>query len=47
METIEAIATADLQRVGQEIFSEDKLNLAVVGPWSCGPRTQDQGPLQK
>ena len=47
METIEAIATADLQRVGQELFSEGKLNLAVVGPWSfgpspwsCGPRTQ-------
>lgn len=31
METIEAIA--DLQRVGQELFSEEKLTLAVVGPF--------------
>jgi len=44
METIEAIATADLQRVGQELFSEEKLNLAVVGPWSFGPRTK--GPFR-
>ena len=47
METIEAIATADLQRVGQELFSEEKLNLAVVGPWSpwsSGPRTEGFGP---
>ena len=44
IEEIEAIATADLQRVGQELFSEEKLNLAVVGPWSCG--TVPYGPVR-
>jgi len=33
IEAIEAITTADIQRVAQQLFREEKLNLAVVGPF--------------
>jgi len=34
IEAIEAITEADIQRVAQMLFLEEKLNLAVVGPFS-------------
>ncbi len=34
IEAIEAITTADIQRVAQTLFLEEKLNLAVVGPFN-------------
>jgi len=34
MEAIEPITTADIQRVAQNLFSQEKLNLAVVGPFN-------------
>jgi predicted Zn-dependent peptidase len=33
IEAIEATTTADIRRVAQTLFLEDKLNLAVVGPF--------------
>lgn len=33
METIKAITTADIRRVAQTLFLDEKLNLAVVGPF--------------
>ena len=33
IEAIEAISAADIQRVAQNLFSTEKLNLAVVGPF--------------
>ncbi len=56
IEEIEAITTADIRRVTQTLFLDEKLNLAVVGPWSFGtvpygpvrcPRTQGtKGPFK-
>jgi len=37
IEEIEAITTGDIRRVAQTLFLDEKLNLAVVGPWSFGP----------
>ena len=34
IEAIEAITAADIQRVAQTLFREEKLNLAVVGPFN-------------
>ena len=34
IEAIEAITTADIRRVAQTLFLEEKLNLAVVGPFN-------------
>jgi predicted Zn-dependent peptidase len=34
IEEIEAITTADIHRVAQQLFLEEKLNLAVVGPFN-------------
>jgi predicted Zn-dependent peptidase len=33
IEAIEAITAADIQRIAQQLFVEEKLNLAVVGPF--------------
>jgi len=37
IEEIEAITTADIRRVAQTLFLDEKLTLAGVGPWSFGP----------
>jgi predicted Zn-dependent peptidase len=34
MEKIEAVTVEDVQQLAQELFQEDKLSLAVVGPYS-------------
>jgi predicted Zn-dependent peptidase len=33
IEAVEAVSVADIQRVAQSLFLEDRLNLAVVGPF--------------
>ncbi len=38
VEDIEAVTTADLQRVARDLFREDRLSLAVVGPYRSDKR---------
>jgi len=41
MEAMEAITAADIQRVAQKLFLEEKLNLAVVGPFKSEDRFRE------
>ncbi|HID63818.1 MAG TPA: insulinase family protein [Anaerolineae bacterium] len=41
IEAIEAITTADIQRVAQRLFLGEKLNLAVVGPFESEDRFRE------
>jgi predicted Zn-dependent peptidase len=34
MDRLEAVQAADIQRLAQTIFHENRLNLAIVGPFS-------------
>jgi len=36
VEAIEAVTAADIQRVAQNLFQGERLNLAVVGPFEDG-----------
>jgi predicted Zn-dependent peptidase len=33
LEAIDAVTAADIQRVAQDLFQEERINLAVVGPF--------------
>jgi predicted Zn-dependent peptidase len=40
LEAVEAVSAADIQRVAQHLFRQEKLNLAVVGPYDNTPEEQ-------
>ncbi|NIN63971.1 MAG: hypothetical protein GTO63_04495 [Anaerolineae bacterium] len=42
---IDAVSTEDVQKVAQRLFAQEKLNLAVVGPYETAQEAQFKGLL--